>query len=346
MLFCLHVLDIFSSSSAWSDLGKVEDPELKELAQALPTIVLRGKAPSTVKKYSGAFLRWKNWASQKNEIICFPAKPFQVALYLAFLLQRSETSAPVEEAVNAISWVHQLAVVEDPTQNDLVRQVLAGTKRILAHKTMKKEPITPEILGKLVDKYASDNADLADIRVIAWCLISFAGFLRYSELAALKEADVQFFKDHLEIFIESSKTDQFRDGAWVIIARTHSKTCPVQILEHYMSLGDININGNGDLHLFRGITRSKYGVKLRNKGGLSYTRMRELVLEKLAEIGEDPKKFGLHSLRSGGATAAANAGVPDQLFKRHGRWCSKNAKDGYVKDSLDSRLSVSKSIGL
>ena len=56
--------------------------------------------------------------------------------------------------------------------------------------------------------------------------------------------------------------------------------------------------------------------------------------------------FGLHSLRAGGATAAANAGVPDHLFKHHGRWKSENAKDGYVKDDAASRLGVSKSLGL
>ena len=49
----------------------------------------------------------------------------------------------------------------------------------------------------------------------------------------------------------------------------------------------------------------------------------------------------MHSLRSGGATAAANAGVLDRLFKRHGRWRSESAKDGYVKDSVSSLLSVS-----
>ena len=48
-------------------------------------------------------------------------------------------------------------------------------------------------------------------------------------------------------------------------------------------------------------------------------------------------------MRSGGATAAANAKVPDRLFKRHGRWCSESAKDGYVKDS---RLQVSQSLEL
>ena len=32
------------------------------------------------------------------------------------------------------------------------------------------------------------------------------------------------------------------------------------------------------------------------------------------------------------------------LFKRHGRWKSDQAKDGYIKDNLDSLLSKSKSL--
>lgn len=38
------------------------------------------------------------------------------------------------------------------------------------------------------------------------------------------------------------------------------------------------------MHLFRNITRTRNGVKLRNKGGLSFTRMRELLLEKLEKL--------------------------------------------------------------
>ena len=37
--------------------------------------------------------------------------------------------------------------------------------------------------------------------------------------------------------------------------------------------------------------------------------------------------IGAHSLRSGGVTADANAGVPDRLFKQHGRWSNESAKD-------------------
>ena len=38
--------------------------------------------------------------------------------------------------------------------------------------------------------------------------------------------------------------------------------------------------------------------------------------------------FGLHSLRSGGASAANNLELNDSLFKRHGCWWCENAKDG------------------
>ena len=131
---------------------------------------------------------------------------------------------------------------------------------------------------------------------------------------------------------------------WIIIACSKQTTCPVSMLEQYIELA--NIGNSPELPLFRGIVHTKSGEQLRKRGGISYTRTREIVLEKLSELGLDQKQFGLHSLRSGGASAAAYAGVPDRLFKRHRRWRSENAKDGYVKDSLESRLSVSKRIGL
>ena len=86
--------------------------------------------------------------------------------------------------------------------------------------------------------------------------------------------------------------------------------------------------------------------KFRNSSPLSYTRARELVLTAFESIGLDKKNFGLHSLRAGGASAAANAHVSDRLFKKHGRWKSEKAKDGYIKDNVASLLSVSKSLGI
>ena len=75
---------------------------------------------------------------------------------------------------------------------------------------------------------------------------------------------------------------------------------------------------------------------------MSYTSTREIVLQAFVELGCPKHLFGLHSLRTGGDSAAANAGVSDRLFKRHFRWRTYQAKDGYIKDSLESPLSVSK----
>ena len=101
-----------------------------------------------------------------------------------------------------------------------------------------------------------------------------------------------------------------------------------------------------DSPLFCQLSNTKCGYKPRSKG-LSYSRLRELVLDPgFKDIVPDISAIGTHSLRSGGATAAANAGVPDRLFKRHGLWASESAKDGYVQDSLSSRLSVSKALGI
>ena len=56
----------------------------------------------------------------------------------------------------------------------------------------------------------------------------------------------------------------------------------------------------------------------------------------MKQLGYPAEQFGLHSLRAGGASVAANANVPDRLFKQHSRWKSENAKDGYVEDSWKS----------
>ena len=69
-------------------------------------------------------------------------------------------------------------------------------------------------------------------------------------------------------------------------------------------------------------------------------------MAKLQSLGYVTSLYGMHSLRSGGATLAANNGISDRMFKRHGRWKSETAKDGYVKDTLGDRLAVTKGLDL
>ena len=54
-----------------------------------------------------------------------------------------------------------------------------------------------------------------NIRLVVICLLAFAAFLRFDELAKLVRSDVKIENDILKLFIHSSKTDQYRDGAWI-----------------------------------------------------------------------------------------------------------------------------------
>ena len=66
----------------------------------------------------------------------------------------------------------------------------------------------------------------------------------------------------------------------------------------------------------------------------------------LKNIWAETKLFALHSLQAGSATVAANLGVNDRLFKEQGRWKSEKVKDGYIHESIEVKLIVTKNLGL
>ena len=199
------------------------------------------------------------------------------------------------------------------------------------------------MLEAMVDD-ANESGSLSDLRLVTACLLSFAGFLRFDELINLRPCDFTFSQPMFSIRIVRSKTDQLRHGDEVLVARTNNRTCPVAMLERYMHC--TSMSQVDQRYLFRPIQSTRKGECLRDAGRISYSCLRDLFRKKLADLGFSPNEFGLHSLRAGGATAAANAKVPDGVFKRHGRWKFENAKDGYVKDEWKSGLEVSQKLGL
>ena len=147
------------------------------------------------------------------------------------------------------------------------------------------------------------------------------------------------------IFIETSKTDVYRDGAWVVIAKTGTQLCPVANTMEYIEL--LGFDEHSSEFIFCNLSACKHGHKVRtDRKAICYSTLRDSFIAAVKPHVTDVSKYGLHSLRLGGATRAANFGIPDRLFKRHGRWKSENAKDGYVKDSLENRIKVSASLGL
>ena len=324
------------------------DPRLQDLQDQLPNFCLNAKADSTRKKYRYEFEHFQKWCSSFEPVLCaLPASDFTVSMYIVHLTETFKSVSKLHEATFAISWMHNLAGLIDPCLSSLVKQVKEGAVRETSKPVTKKDPISPQHLLLLVHNLAKENCTLYDLRTVTMCLLGFAGFLRFSEIANIKASDIAFYDRHVSIFISHSKTDRYKQGSYVDIAKTSSLTCPVTMLQRYIDCADIHVDT--DVYIFRQLSYLKksdtYILRTSNKP-ISYTRSREIVLAAFESIGLDKSNFGLHSLRSGGATAANAAGISGRLFKKHGRWKSEKAKDGYVRENIVEKLSVTQNLGI
>jgi integrase len=312
--------------------------ELQQLGECLPSVLVHSRAASTTKVYRLAYLKWKVWTDRFPHVKCIPASPDHVALYLIFLGQTAASVSVLKLACSSLAWAHSLAELPSPTHSMLVTETLAGLIFQLARPKAPKEPFSLQHLHSLMVQV--DRACFTDMRNVTLMVLAFFVFFRFQEVVLLRVSNLTFFDSHLEILVEKSKTDQLRLGNVVVISRM-STFCPVAFLSDYMVLAGITVGGLN--LLFRRVVFSAFGKYLATKDvPLTYSNVRDLVKTKAVFLGLDPSLFGTHSLRAGGSTVAANSGISDRLFQRHGHWATASAKDGYVKDSLDARLSVTK----
>lgn len=230
----------------------------------------------------------------------------------------------------ALKWFHSFVPINGPNPLDdaCAKNVIESAKRRKGNPILKKEPISTELIKKIIDKFASEGASLKDLRIAALCTLGFAGFFRFSELSNILCKHIVFLEDHIKIFVPHSKTDVYREGNFVYIAKTLSKYCPVSILLRYMR--EAKLTPTSDLPLFSPLSKTKSGYVMRSLR-LFYSRCREVFKEALGVLGCDPNVYGLHSLRSGGITSVVKNDdskvVSERLLKLHGRWKTDVAKD-------------------
>lgn len=197
----------------------------------------------------------------------------------------------------SISFFHNACSVSNPCKSAFSSRyfgrVPEGCKRLASKPShLNRAPILPEHLVALVNRFATPLASLEDIRDVCFCLLAFAGFLRYDELSRLRWSDISFFEDHIALFVCKSKTDQFGKGCSLVIAKTGTSTCPCAMLLRYAALAKRDLGSQE--FVFQNITFSTTkGYSLRSGTSLSYTRAREVVLAKFRAIGVDTSRIGL-----------------------------------------------------
>jgi integrase len=311
--------------------------DLLDLAADIPAVLAASRAPSTTELYTGVYKKWMAWVKEHDGIVALPATPHSIILYLMFLSRSATSYSTINLAISAIAWGHGLAGFPTPTRSILVSECLAGLKAKLAQPKKQKEPFLLKQLQDCMD--STDINSITDVRDTCVLLISFYGFLRFDELAHLKVKNVVFHSTHMELFIEKAKNDQLREGNSVCVARLGGKHCPVGLAEEYFVLA--RLGSDTESFIFRRICITG-GCKVLTSRNvpITYSSVRSIVKNKCEQMGLDPKKYGTHSMRAGGSSAAANAGVGDRAFQRHGRWRSVAAKNGYIKDNLQAKLAV------
>ncbi|XP_063395983.1 integrase/recombinase xerD homolog isoform X2 [Mytilus trossulus] len=324
------------------EAGVDEESELFKYAEHMSSYIVNSRSDNTSKSYLYAFKRWETFI-KKHGFQALPAQPVHIALYITYLLDTGATCNTINSAIYSIKWVHEMSNFADPTKNSYIHSLQESAKRVATVKKHKKDPVSLDMLLKLCSMF-SDSQDLLVVRDLTMILLSFAGFLRFDEISSLLCKNVEVKSDYLILYIEKSKTDQYRNGNEVLISKGDTIACPYEMFLKYVNLSGVILESN--FFLFRPIFRSKSICKLiyKNKK-LSYTTARESIISRLKLVSKD-LKLGLHSMRSGGATAAANSDVNDRVWKRHGRWKSDSSKDGNVVDSVDKRLQVTKHLGL
>ena len=202
----------------------------------------------------------------------------------------------------------------------LLTRAIRRTER-QKHRKPRREPITPRQLHQLRSFLEESCYTMAD-RQMLWAafLVAFFGFLRASEFVAptvktydsdstllVSDITIPPTANVAHIRIKTSKTDPFRHGCIVRLARTNSTLCPVTALTTLLSS---HPTSSGPLFTFR------------DGSYLTRRRLNRILQLALPSPVASQQRTSSHSFRIGAATTAAAAGYPRWLIQRLGRWNS------------------------
>ncbi|XP_070556635.1 uncharacterized protein [Ptychodera flava] len=230
----------------------------------------------------------------------------------------------------------ELGYEDDVTTHALLQCTLEGIRRSIGDVRRPRLPITINVLRHLKESLRSWEGLCDHDKVMLWAsfTLAFFGFLRVSEFTAA--GPLQFdpattllvqdivLSSVLEMRLKSSKTDPYRRGYVLRIAPTGTSVCAVNAFAKYRRSHCLT---NTEVPFFQ----------FADGTWLTRQRLTHYLRKLLVHAGiKSAELYTTHSFRSGAATTAAEAGLPDWLIKTLGRWRSgsyqvyiKTAKAGF-----------------
>lgn len=247
-----------------------------------------------------------------------PASPELVVQYIAAHAGKLAV-ATLMRRIATISRAHTSQGGTSPTASDMVRATLRGIRRTHGVAQRQVSPVLKEDIVAMV----RDLRGTKGTRDRALLLLGFAGAFRRSELVGLDVPDLSFVERGLLVTLRRSKTDPEGAGRKIAIPFARGAVCAVQAAKDWLEF-----SGTERGPLFRGVNR---------RGELSGSRLSgqavsEVVKERVAAIGLDPRCYAGHSLRVGLITSAAIMGVSVWKIKAQSGHRSDAMVGRYVRD--------------
>ena len=278
--------------------------DVKALQQETLLNLKSSKAENTVRAYKSDFNDFGLFCA-KNGFKSLPTEPKIVSLYLTYLSTKDSKMSTLKRRLVSIGVIHKLKGHYLDTKHPSIIENIMGIKRRKGSVQKAKKPILISNLKEIINVIDKQKIEkIKKFRDRSIILIGFSGGFRRNEIVSLNYDDLDFVKEGLKITLRRSKTDQFGEGSLKGLPYFDSpEYCPVVSIQNWLNLSEINSGP-----LFRRFTK---GSKLSEKR-LTDQTVALLIKEYLELTGIDSKNYSGHSLRSGFATSAADAGAEER----------------------------------
>ena len=299
--------------------------DLKTLQEETLLNLKNSKANNTIRAYKSDFKDFVLFCVQ-NGFKSLPSEPKIVSLYLTQLSSKDIKISTIKRRLVSIGVIHKIKGHYLDTKHPLIIENLMGIKRRKGSNQKGKKPLLINNLKNIIN--VIDNQDRDNIKIFrdrTIILIGFAGGFRRNEIVSLDYEDLDFVKEGLKISIKRSKTDQFGEGLVKGLPYfDNSEYCPVVSTKNWIEISKIKSGP-----LFR---------RLRKGSNLSEHRLTDqtvalLVKKYLNLAGIESKNYSGHSLRSGFATSAAEAGAEERSIMAMTGHKSTEMVRRYIKEA-------------
>ena len=299
--------------------------DLKALKKETLLNLQSSKANNTIRAYKSDFNDFELFCIQ-NGFKSLPSEPKIISLYLTSLSSKNIKMSTLKRRLVSIGVIHKLKGHYLDTKHPLIIENIMGIKRRKGSAQNGKKPLlinNLKVLIKAINR--SDLNPIIKFRDRTIVLIGFSGGFRRNEIVSLNYDDIEFVNEGMKINLRRSKTDQYGEGFLKGITYFDNPVyCPVISMQNWLKISKIDSGS-----LFRRFSKGAKLTEIR----LTDQTVALIIKKYLNLAGLDSKNYSGHSLRSGFATSAADAGAEERSIMAMTGHKSTEMVRRYIKEA-------------